>query len=52
MKERKAVKQVEYLDLEEIDEKAQIFLFLTRPSEEEFLSREERFARWLDKIDC
>jgi hypothetical protein len=44
-------KHVEYLDLEEIDEKAKFFLFLSRASGKEVLSREERYARWLDRID-
>ena len=51
MKDRKALKQVEYLDLEEIDEKAKIFFFLSGVTEDEVLSREERFDRWLDRID-
>ena len=51
MKDRKPVKQVEYLDLEEIDEKAKVFFFISGVTREEVLSREERFEHWLDRID-
>ena len=44
-------KHMAYLDLEDIEEKARFFFFISRKTEDDVYSLEERFLRWQDLID-
>ena len=48
---KESLKQVVYLDLEEIEEKECFFYFLAQKTEEDVLSLEDRFQHWLDCVD-
>ncbi|MBN1523814.1 MAG: hypothetical protein JW904_04985 [Spirochaetales bacterium] len=49
--EDKRILQMSYLDLEDITLKKQFQSYLIPKSEEETLTLEERYERWIDVID-
>ena len=49
--ENKRVLQMSYLDLEEIKLKKEFQSYIIPKSEEETLTLEERYERWIDTID-
>jgi hypothetical protein len=48
---RDGMKQVAYLDLEDIEVKERFFYFLSWKSDRDVLSLEDRFENWVDLID-
>jgi hypothetical protein len=49
--DKESLKQVAYLDLEEIEEKEYFSYFLSQKTGEDVLSLEDRFQNWLECID-